>query len=90
VGYHNKYLLGSLEFTVITGRALAKPKIFVGGQLPPAPRWLRPWRGNAIKTLLGYKQVYAPTANSTLKHLAVAISALLPPPFGTVFLIIYV
>jgi len=24
VGYHNKYLLGSLEATIITGRALAK------------------------------------------------------------------
>jgi len=32
VGYHNKYLLSSLEFNIITGRALAKTKRFRGGQ----------------------------------------------------------
>jgi len=51
VDYHNKYLLGSLESNIITGRALAKPKTFVGGSWgarvmargAAAPRWLRPW-----------------------------------------------
>jgi len=48
LGYHNKYLLGSLESNIITGRALAKTKNFRGGavggkgegtrgQLPPCP-----------------------------------------------------
>jgi len=31
VGYHNKYLLGSLESNIITGRALAKTKNVRGG-----------------------------------------------------------
>jgi len=46
MGYHNKYLLGSLESNIITVRALAKTKNFRGGaaggqgwghggQLPP-------------------------------------------------------
>jgi len=32
VGYHNKYLLGSLGSNIITGRALAKTKHFRGGK----------------------------------------------------------
>jgi len=33
VGFHNKYVLGSLEGNIMTVRALAKTKHFRGGQL---------------------------------------------------------
>jgi len=57
VGYHNKYLLGSLESNMITGRTLAKTKNFRGGAAgagkgegtgAAGPRWLRPCVGKKV------------------------------------------